>query len=250
MNAGHRSTQPHQRISLIIPAYNEEKYIAATLENVGIAVKEYQHRTGLPVEVIVVNNNSTDRTAEIAGAHGATVVFEAHNNIASARNAGARAAQGEIVAFLDADDHLSSNLLWLVDEVMSSGRYVGGGVKIRWDSTTPALLLYNAFVGALRWLSGLSTGLIYTTKETFDRLGGFDERYYATEETRFVVALHKLGAGEGRRFSVIRRGHVVKSARKFTGSGLRPLLEVRFLLKPKKLTDREACSYWYDRKKG
>jgi len=249
MTDAHPATGADPRISLIIPAYNEEKCIGTTLDNVRTAIEEYRRRTDLPVEVIVVNNNSSDRTEEIARAHGATVVFEARNNIASARNAGARAARGRIVAFLDADDQPSSNLLWLVDEVMSSGRYVGGGVKIRWERKTPALLVYGSFVGALRWFSGLSTGLMYTDRETFERVGGFDEQYYATEETRFVRALRKLGAREGKRFSVIRRGHVVKSARKFTGSGFRPLLEIRFLLNPKKLTDRAACSYWYDRKK-
>ena len=126
---------------------------------------------------------------------------------------------------------------------------MGGGVKIRWSGRSLALILYNAFVGALRRLSGLSTGLIYTYKETFGRLGGFDEAYYATEEARFVWALKRLGASEGKKFSVIKDGYVVKSARKFEGTGLRPLLEVRYILNPKRLKDKAACSYWYQRKK-
>ncbi len=243
-------TSHQPRISLIIPAYNEEKYLGATLENVKVAVEEYHRRSGASVEIIVVNNNSTDRTEEIAKAHGAKVVFEGKNNIAASRNAGAGAAGGEIVAFLDADDHMSSNLLWLVDEALSSGEYIGGGVKIRWDKKPVTLLIYNGFVGVLRWLFGLSTGLIYTHRETFDRIGGFDEEYYATEESRFVWALKRLGAREGKRFRVIKDGYVIKSARKFEGSGLRPILEVSFLLNPKRVKDKAACSYWYQRKKA
>jgi glycosyltransferase involved in cell wall biosynthesis len=248
MTIGGERTKP--RISVVIPAYNEERCIGEAVENVKLAVEEYQKRTGARAEIIVVNNNSTDRTEEVAKAHGAKVVFEGKNNIAASRNAGARAAQGEIVAFLDADDRMSSNLLVLVDEAMSSGQYIGGGVKIRWDRSSLPLFFYNAFVSALRWFSKLSTGLIYTYKETFDRIGGFNEDYYATEETRFVWELKKLGSTERKRFNTITRGYVTKSARKFEELGWRALLEIRFLFRPKKLKDQQACSYWYQRKKS
>lgn len=249
MTAVGEGPRPRPRISVIIPAYNEERYIGATVENVKVAVEEYQRRTGALAEIIVVNNNSTDQTKEIARVHGARVVFEGKNNIAAARNAGAKAAHGEIVAFIDADNHIPSNLLMLVDEAMSSGRYIGGGVKIRWSSRSLPLILYQTFVGALRWLFGLSSGLIYTHKETFDQIGGFNEEYYATEETWFMWELKKLGRKEGKKYNIIKRGHVTNSARKYEEFGWRSLLDVKFILRPQLLRDKQACSYWYQRKK-
>ena len=76
--------------SIIIPAYNEQDYLLATLTT----LKKNMTQLELSGEIIVVNNNSNDRTAEIAEAQGAKVIFEAINQISRARNAGARAAQG------------------------------------------------------------------------------------------------------------------------------------------------------------
>ena len=73
-NAGNRP-----KISMIIPAYNEEKYLGAAIENVNQAIKEYQKTYSYGVELIVVNNNSTDRTEQVAREYGAEVVFEGKN---------------------------------------------------------------------------------------------------------------------------------------------------------------------------
>ena len=62
------------KISIIIPAYNEEKYLAATLSSVHEAIETYDDKHS--VEIIVTDNGSTDQTREIAEKHGATVVFE------------------------------------------------------------------------------------------------------------------------------------------------------------------------------
>ena len=88
MTGAGESARSDPMISVIIPAYNEEKFIEATLENVEEAVNEYGQKYPYPVEVLVVNNNSTDRTEEVARARGARVVFEEKNQIAASRNAG------------------------------------------------------------------------------------------------------------------------------------------------------------------
>lgn len=241
--------EPRPKMSVIIPAYNEEKYLGATIENVQEAVKEYHKKYSSPVEILVVNNNSTDRTEEVAWQHGARVVFEGKNQIAASRNAGGRAARGEIVAFLDADDHISPNLLTIVHEVMASGQYIGGGVaKIYRDRRlTLADWLERVNNFNRRWI-GVSTGLIYTHKETFDRMGGFDQHYYAAEEGRFVLELKKLGKKEGKKFCNITEGYVIKSARKFAQLKAPTLVwtGLKFVLFPWKLKDRKACSFWYD----
>lgn len=240
--------KPH--ISVIIPAYNEEKYLGVTLENVKQAIREYHKKYPYTVEIVVVNNNSTDRTEQVARAHGARVVFEAKNQIAAARNAGGRAARGDIVAFLDADSHMSPNLLIRVHEVMASGQYIGGGVAwVYRDKPSLWVSILETIRNVIgRRVFGVSTGLMYTTKDAFQRIGGFDERYYAAEEGRFVLDLKRLGRKEGKKFCNITDGYIVTSARKFEQLKAPTLIwtGLKFLLFPWKLKDRKACSFWYD----
>src|ERR1700761_3437300 len=81
-------------VSVVVPAYNEEKLITESLRSIKLAMKAFE-RIGWQTELIVCNNNSTDRTAELAEAAGARVVFEPVNQIARARNRGAAAAAGK-----------------------------------------------------------------------------------------------------------------------------------------------------------
>ena len=80
-------------ISVVIPAYDEEKYLPRSLASL-----DSQTYPRPRFEVIVVDNASTDRTAEIARAHGARVVREERKGVGRARQSGAEAAQGEIIA--------------------------------------------------------------------------------------------------------------------------------------------------------
>src|SRR5947209_3808370 len=92
------------KISIIVPAFNEEKLIKETLSRI-LAASESFSRQGYEFELIVCDNNSSDRTAELSRAMGARVVFEPINQIARARNAGAAAATGNWLLFIDADSH-------------------------------------------------------------------------------------------------------------------------------------------------
>jgi glycosyltransferase involved in cell wall biosynthesis len=90
------------KISVVVPAFNEEKLITASLAAIRAAMTAFTDR-GWAGELIVCDNNSTDRTAELARTAGATVVFEPVNQIARARNCGAAAATGDWLVFVDAD---------------------------------------------------------------------------------------------------------------------------------------------------
>src|SRR5687767_3744901 len=96
-------------ISFIIPAYNEEALLGRTLRalrfSAGESLKNQRH------EVIVVDDASTDRTAQIAEQQGARVVSVNKRHIAAVRNAGAREAQGDIFIFVDADTTVSPQVL-------------------------------------------------------------------------------------------------------------------------------------------
>lgn len=84
------------RVSVVIPAYNEEKLIERCLASL-------QAQTVAPYEIIVIDNNSHDATAAIAKSHGAIVAAETAQGIAWARDAGFNRASGDIIARLDAD---------------------------------------------------------------------------------------------------------------------------------------------------
>jgi glycosyltransferase involved in cell wall biosynthesis len=84
-------------VSVVVPAYNAERFLAAALESVAV-------QTLPAAEVIVVDDGSTDRTAEIARGFGARVISQANGGLSAARNAGIRAAAQPWIALLDADD--------------------------------------------------------------------------------------------------------------------------------------------------
>ena len=120
------------RISIVLPAFNEEKLIGATLQAVH-AAREAFTSIDWDSEIIVCDNNSTDRTGELARAAGATVVFEPVNQIARARNSGAAAASGDWLIFVDADSHVNRDLLADVAEVIRAGQHLAGGCTLRLD---------------------------------------------------------------------------------------------------------------------
>ena len=120
------------KVSIIVPAFNEELLLDKSLSQIKSAANVFGLR-GWEVELIVCDNNSTDRTAEIARAAGAMVVFEPFNQIARARNRGAAAATGDWLIFVDADSHPSAELFKEVAEQITSGRCLAGGSTVRMD---------------------------------------------------------------------------------------------------------------------
>ena len=118
------------KVSVVIPAYNEEKLIVATLRSIKESLRSFTD-VGWNTELIVANNNSTDRTAELAAKEGARVVFEPINQISRARNCGAAAATGDWLVFVDADSHPSRALFADVAEKIKLGCGTGYCADLR-----------------------------------------------------------------------------------------------------------------------
>jgi glycosyltransferase involved in cell wall biosynthesis len=95
-------------ISVIIPAFNEAGYISETLKCLSAAEQRFKSVAAAEVEILVVNNASTDSTAELARSAGATVVYEAEHSIAKVRNVGAAAAFRAQVKSLDISEVLAA----------------------------------------------------------------------------------------------------------------------------------------------
>lgn len=203
------------KLSVIIPAYNEEKLLAGCLESV-LAALRANASPDCAAEVIVVNNNSSDRTAAVAHAAGARVVFEPVNQISRARNAGARAAQGEWFLFVDADSSLHPVTLAELLYRVRQGRIAGGGCLIALDQA-PALghfvmHLCNLLMRTMVWAAG---SFVFCRADAFREIGGFSTELYAAEEIRFSQDLKHWGRARGLGFAMLHTRRHVSSGRKF-----------------------------------
>ena len=227
-------------ISFIVPAHNEQSCLARTLK----AIHEATRSIGQPYEVIVVDDASTDSTADIARQHNAIVLPVNHRQIAATRNSGGRAAQGERLFFVDADTTINSRVITSALRYMDKGA-IGGGAPTRFDKIAPLyarLLLW--WFGLLMRLPGISGGaFIFCTREAFHATGGFDERLFGAEDVAMSWALRREG-----RFVVLWR-YVLTSGRRMDGmGGLRMLADlIRIGFFPKLLEKRSrVCKIWYD----
>jgi glycosyltransferase involved in cell wall biosynthesis len=225
--------------SFIIPAYNEERLIGRTLS----ALRNAALAVGKPFEVIVVDDASSDRTADIACEHGARVVAVSHRQIAATRNAGACQASGELFVFVDADTVVNEAVIRAAIRAIHQGA-VGGGCAVRFDGCLP---LYGRAMAAVNVpvyrILGLASGcFLFCTRPAFDAVGGFDERLFAAEEGAMSRALGRHG-----RFVVLRES-VVTSGRKFRAYTAREvfgLLARLALGGPVSVWRRDGLEIWY-----
>jgi glycosyltransferase involved in cell wall biosynthesis len=237
------------RISVVVPAFNEERLIGESLRQINAALGAFRRRNW-ETELIVCDNNSTDRTAELARAAGATVVFEPVNQIARARNRGAEAATGEWLIFVDADTHPSAELFDDVAAQIESGRCLAGGSTIKLEggyrSGDFITGLWNNVSCGLKWVAG---SFIFCETGAFRKVGGFNIELFASEEIDLSKRLKKLARAERKKIVILRQHPIVTSARKLHLYTARE--HVSFLLKTifaggRTLNSREACHTWYD----
>src|SRR5205809_5260924 len=230
-------------ISFIVPAYNEEHELSKTLA----AIRTAASGAAQPYEIIVVDDASTDATPELASNTGAKVVQIHRRQIAAARNAGARTAQGEYLFFIDADTridraHVSGGIAAL------EGGYAGGSARVAMDGFVPAWgrMLLRGFSSVYFGLNLGAGAFLFTTRRNFDSIGGFDEQYFAGEEVYFSIALKKLGG-----FKVLREP-VVTSGRKLRMYSARQVLVRSFWIViggPTAARSRDKLDVWYDGKR-
>jgi cellulose synthase/poly-beta-1,6-N-acetylglucosamine synthase-like glycosyltransferase len=231
--------------TFVLPAYNEEHHLGSTLT----ALRGALDSLACSAEIIVVDNASTDRTAEVARAHGARVVLEPHRQIARARNAGGRSATTPYLVFVDADTAVTVDTVRATLAALDSGRVCGGGARICMDRD-PGKLAFalEGWNWIAHWL-GLSAGAyIYCLRQAFLETGGFPEHLYAVEDLGFARELKRWGRRRGLRFRMLREP-VVTSARKldwFSGAQLtRTLFTVLFSRGA--LRDPARLPLWYTR---
>lgn len=237
------------RLSVVIPAFNEAKYIGACIAHVRAALEANAGRLAW-TEIIVTDNNSSDDTAGVAQECGAQVVFEPHNQISRARNAGAAVARGDWLLFVDADSLVYPQTIAEMLDRIERGRYVGGGCAVRLDRAPwYGHLLAWAIVGTFRILRYAGGSFVFCRAEAFRDVGGFSEEVYAGEEVFLTQALKRWGRARKLRFTFLTRRPLITSGRKFdhytTGHYIG--LMIRGALAPRRiLRSRKELGFFYD----
>ncbi len=226
-------------LSFIVPAHNEEACIAAAVDAIAAAAAG----AGADHEIVVVDDASTDRTAELASRAGARVVPVAYRQIAATRNAGARAAIGETFVFVDADTLIGADVVTGLMQAMAAGA-IGGGAAIRFDEPVPRWVkwMLPAFLWLFRRLRFTGGCFLFSARAAFEAVGGFDETLYASEELTLCRALRTQGE-----FTILRESVLTSGRKMRTYSGweiLRGALRIA-LAGRAGVRDRSRLDIWY-----
>jgi len=211
-----QSTVP--RFSLIIPAYNEEAYLPVLLNSVDAARTCYD---GGPddIEVVVVDNTSSDATADLARSGGCRVVREDRRVIAAVRNTGARNARGHVFVFVDADNIMHPDTFNAIDKSLLTGKVIAGATGVKMQRMSFGIAVTYVLMVPLVWLTRMDTGVVFCRREDFEAIGGYNEDLLFAEDVQLLWDLMRLGRKQGRKLSRITSARAIFSTRKFDKHG-------------------------------
>jgi glycosyltransferase involved in cell wall biosynthesis len=205
------------KLSIVIPAYNEEHYLPATLEALNVALKAIDDS-----EVTVVDNMSTDRTKEIAIELGARVIEEDIRNIGQVRNSGADNSTGDVIIFLDADTLVGPGVFEKISDSMSDPRCVGGSVAVTFENPQRSWLrsftkLWDFWGRLLKMRGG---ALQFARRDVFTELDGYDSTIYVGEDIEFHWRLDRLAKKRDGFTAFIETPVAITSSRRWDKMGL------------------------------
>ena len=193
-------------ISVIIPTYKEAPNIARVVEDLR------RHDPNDAVEVLVIDANSPDGTAEVARRAGATVLQSPRPGRAAQMNFGAAQASGDILYFVHADVGIHPGYVAAIQAAVGQG-HEAGCYRFRFDSRHP-LLRINSY--GTRFPGIMSRGgdqTLFITRALFQQLGGFDEHFVIMEDFDIIVRIRRVAS-----FVIIPQD-VLVSARKYETNG-------------------------------
>lgn len=179
-------------VSFVIPAYNEARFIAGTIDAIHETM-DRRHR----YEIIVVDHGSNDGTREIATRHGARVHRCHEGTVGTLRNTGVRHATGEVLVFIDADVRLCAD--WgdqfdsVLDLLAREPRTLTGSTY--GISVDPGWIERFWFRPELVEMTHINSGHLITTRAFFDELGGFDESLETGEDYDLSARARAVGGG-------------------------------------------------------
>ncbi len=198
-----------KKVSIIIPAYNEEKNIQKTIER-------FKNQKYFPMEVIVAVNGSSDRTYEIAEKYADKALNIKESGVCNARNEGVKIADGEVFIFSDADSYLSPDAVEKIAKAVDKniiGTCFGKGDVFSWKGSL-FFLLKNA-IHFLRIYKGVIDGIIFCHRDIFFKINGFDKNLKIAEFKVFIKEALKNGA----KYKVLATCRAITSMRRYEEKG-------------------------------
>jgi glycosyltransferase involved in cell wall biosynthesis len=237
-------------ISIVVPAYNEERLLPRLLDTIDAARDRYAGGREA-IEVIVADNGSTDDTAAIARSRGCIVAPVEKRMIAAARNGGAAVATAPILCFVDADMQIHPDTFTAIDRAMADARFVGGATGVTMERWSVGIALTYAMILPLVWLTNMDTGVVFMRRADFLQTGGYPEGRHYAEDVAFLYKLIRLGRARRQRMTRLRAFKSIASVRKFDRYGdwhyfwLMPMLAVG-TFRPRYSGSPKARAYWYN----
>lgn len=230
------------KVSVIVPAYNEEQYLPGTLERISQALSI----AACASELIVVDNDSQDGTKQIAEASGAKVISENEHNISKVRNTGAEYSAGDVLIFIDADTLVSDVHFQKIIAVMEDENCLGGAVAVEYEGFERKWMKFY-LLGWKFWgrVFNMKQGAAqFCRKIVFEAIGGYDQTIFMGEDVEFYWRLSKFARRNQGYLYFIEHPLVITSARRFDKMSL---WKIFFLTHPIfiRLTWRKK-SFWKD----
>ena len=187
------------RVSVIIPVYNQGQYLGEAIESVA-------GQTAKPFEIIVVDDGCTDNSAEIArGFESVIVTRQSRQGTASARNRGAGMANGDYLAYLDADDYWCVNKLEVQLECLTADAdldMVFGGVRQFISPELPEPVKQSKKI-LIEEMVGICASTMLVKRDSFTRVGPFDTSFVRCEFIDWYARARSLGLKESRPEEVV-----------------------------------------------
>lgn len=198
------------RFSVVVSALDEQADLGRSLRAIGRAAQAIH--TDADVVVVVLGNDAPH--VRLAEATGAAVVAIDRSCIATARNAGAGIATGQILVTIDADRVMSPVAFAEIERLLATGCYVGGGAIQHTERHSLAIDVAMAVAKLTTYLNGLGGGMYWCRRDDFEAIGGFDERVTTIDDLDFARRLRDHGLRTGRKFVNLRQAPVTTSCRR------------------------------------
>ncbi len=241
-------------ISIIIPCHNEERFLQSCLDSINNSYEELlktldlKNKSKTTLEIVVVLNRCTDKTKDIAEANNCKYILNNDKNLSKIRNAGVKASIGEFIFTIDADSRMSKNLIPKAIKDLKSDKYIAGGVNIIPERISLGIALTGLMIIPVVLSYGVTAGVFYFKRETFEAVGGFNENWFSAEDIEFGRKLKSYGKSKNKKYKNSFSSYIVTSCRKFDRFG-----DWYFLKQPRKVfsllfnKNKElADKIWYD----
>ncbi|MET7704017.1 glycosyltransferase [Streptomyces sp. NPDC005485] len=234
-------------LAVVIPAHNEAAYLPHYLPTVLASLSRWEETSGQQGEVIVVDNASTDATADMAASFGARVISESVRSIGRVRNSGAAATGSRRLFFTDADVALPVEAVTAAAAAMDAGA-VGGAIPPLYTPKRLGARLLCAYWDHYRTAHGGAQGVAqFVTAAAFEEVGGYRDDLFMSEDVDFFTRLTAHGRATAAPVAILDELRVRPSTRRYDQwSSLRMLWWQNPVTARMRLGSARMWRHWYE----